>query len=78
MVLLAKKYAIFQNSLSAMEMISMVVGAVLAVVLAIGDMFILPATLLSLWQIVWCAVLYVRSKMTFQYRQTLEDGVDTQ
>ena len=73
MVLLAKKYAIFQNSLSAMEMISMVVGAVLAVVLAIGDMFILPATLLSLWQIVWCAVLYVRSKLTFQIPKDREE-----
>ena len=73
MVLLAKKYAIFQNSLAAMEMISMIVGAVLAVVLAIGDMFILPATLLSLWQIVWCAVLYIRSKLAFQLPKDREE-----
>ena len=76
MVLLAKKYSIFQDSLSATELISMIVGAVLAVVLAIGDMFILPATLLSLWQIVWCAVLYVRSKLTFQRRRDREEGND--
>ena len=76
MVLLAKKYSIFQDSLSATELISMIVGAVLAVVLAIGDMFILPATLLSLWQIVWCAVLYVRSKLTFQRRRDREEDND--
>lgn len=69
MVLLAKKYSVFQSSLAATELISMIVGAVLAVVLAIGDMFVLPATLLALWQIVWCAVLLIRSKLTFQNRK---------
>ena len=73
MVLLAKKYSAFQSSLAATELISMIVGAVLAVVLAIGDMFVLPATLLSLWQIVWCAVLLIRSKLTFQNRHDRED-----
>ena len=66
MLLLAKKYASFQSSLAATEFISMIVGAVLAVVLAMGDMFVIPATLLSLWQVVWCVALYVRSKLTFQ------------
>ena len=74
MVLLAKKYASFQSSLEATELISMIVGAVLAVVLAIGDMFVLPATLLALWQVVWCAVLYVRSKLTFQRRREREEN----
>jgi len=73
MVLLAKKYSSFQASLEATELISMIVGAVLAVVLAIGDMFVLPATLLALWQVVWCAVLYVRSKLTFQRRREREE-----
>jgi hypothetical protein len=73
MVLLAKKYSIFQSSLAATELISMIVGAVLAVVLAIGDMFVLPATLLALWPVVWCVVLYVRSKLTFQQRRQKED-----
>ena len=73
MVLLAKKYSQFQSSLAATELISMVVGAVLAVVLAIGDMFVLPATMLALWQVVWCAVLYIRSKIVFQRRQEREE-----
>ena len=78
MVLLAKKYAAFQNSLAATELISMIVGAALAVVLAIGNMFYLPATMLSLWQIVWCAVLYVRSKKIFQCPPEVEEGHDGQ
>ena len=72
MILLAKKYSIFQSSLAATELISMIVGAILAAVLAIGDMFSLPATLLALWQVVWCAVLYVRSKLTFQQKREKE------
>ena len=76
MILLAKKYAAFQTSFAATELISMIVGAVLAVVLALGDMFVIPATLLSLWQIVWCAVLYVRSRITFQPRPKLEDEAE--
>ncbi len=76
MVLLAKKYYAFQTSLAATELISMIVGAVLAVLISIGDMFVLPATLLALWQVVWCAVLYVRSKLTFQQRKEREDGAD--
>jgi hypothetical protein len=77
MVLLAKKYSAFQSSIAANELISMIVGVTLAVLLALGNMF-LPATILSLWQIVWCAVLYVRSKLTFQNRAELEELSDEQ
>ncbi len=74
MILLAKKYTAFQESLAASELISMIVGAVLAVVLALGDMFVLPATMLALWQVVWCAVLSIRSRLTFQYRHDREES----
>ena len=73
MLLLAKKYAAFQSSLAATELISMIVGAALAAVLAIGNMLVIPATLLSLWQVVWCVVLHVRSKITFQSLPNAED-----
>ena len=73
MVLLAKKYAAFQTSFEATELISMIVGAVLAVILALGDMLVIPATLLAFWQIVWCGVLYVRSKITFKRPNDAED-----
>ena len=78
MVLLAKRYAAFQSSFEATELISMIVGAVLAVILALGDMFILPATLLAFWQIVWCAVLYIRSKLAFKRPSDMEDDRNLQ
>ena len=68
MVLLAKKYVVFESGLAVTELISMTVGAVLAVVLAIGEMFTLPTTGLALWQLVWCVVLFIRSKLTFGNR----------
>ena len=78
MILLAKKYATFQSTITATEFISMIVGAVLAVVLAIGDMFVIPATLLSLWQIVWCAVLSVRSRLTFGSHPQPDEEIEAQ
>ena len=78
MILLAKKYATFQSTITATELISMIVGAVLAVVLAIGDMFVIPATLLSLWQIVWCAVLCVRSRLTFSIHPKVDEEAGAQ
>ena len=78
MVLLAKRYAAFQSSLASTELISMIVGAVLAVVLAIGDMLVLPTTLLALWQVVWCVVLCIRSKRYFRHRSDREDESNEQ
>ena len=78
MILLSKKYAAFQSTITATELISMIVGAVLAVVLAIGDMFVIPATLLALWQIVWCAVLYVRSRLTFGTHSKADEEAEAQ
>ena len=56
----------------------MIVGAVLGVLLAMGDMFVLPATLLAIWQVVWCAVLDVRSRLTFQQRKEREEDTSEQ
>ena len=73
MILLAKKYASFQTSLEATELIFMAVGAALAVFLAIGGMMVVPATVLALWQVGWCAVLSVRSKLHFRHRTEKEE-----
>ena len=78
MVLLAKKYSAFQSSLASNELISMIVGATLAILLALGNMFVLPATLLSLWQVVWCIVLYFRSRITFFPRDDGEVTAEAQ
>ena len=75
MVLLAKKYTAFQESFAAIELISTIVSAVLAVVLTIGEMLTLPATLLAVWQIVWCIVIAVRSKRHFRYDTEREEEI---
>lgn len=69
LVLLAKKYTSFMSTLAVTELIAMSVGALIAVVLSIGEMFTYPASLLALWQLIWCAVLLVRSKITFTPRR---------
>ncbi len=76
MVLLAKKYSSFQSSLEATELVSMIVGAVLAVVLAMSNKAAVPATLLALWQVIWCLVLYIRSKLAFKRRRDREESAE--
>ncbi len=70
MVLLAKKYTAFQVGLAVTELISMVVGAVLASVMCIGGMVSssVPgfALWLALWQVAWVVVLAVRSRLSFR------------
>ena len=75
-VLLAKKYTAFQESLGVSELISMIVGTALAVVLAMGDMLVLPATLFALWQVVWCVVFSIRSKLFFRRQPEREDEAE--
>lgn len=76
LVLLSKKYTAFESSLAVAELISMIVGATLAVVISIGEMFTVPASMLALWQIAWCVVLFVRSKLTFGTSVTDKDRGD--
>ena len=68
--LLARKYTAFQGSLGVTELISMIVGAALATLVAIGGMIDAAAMALvgglALWQVVWCIILLVRSKITFR------------
>ena len=67
---LARKYTAFQSSQSIFELISMIVGAALASLVAIGGMIDAAAMGLvgglALWQIAWCIVLYVRSSIAFR------------
>ena len=72
LLLLAHKYTVFQSSFAVSELISMIVGAMLAVVLSfafISDISRIPGFALAVWQIAWCGVLYVRSKMTFKTKK---------
>ena len=72
MVLLAKKYTSFQDSLATGELVSMIVGAVLAAVLSVvfvNNMQNIPVLALGIWQLALCAVLYVRSRVIFKLRK---------
>ena len=67
---IARKYAAFQSSQSVIELISMIVGAALAALVAIGGMIDAAAMALvgglALWQLAWCVVLFVRSRLAFR------------
>ena len=65
LLVIARKYTGFQVSLAITELISMMVGAALGVLISLGEMFVIPVSALALWQLVWCLVLYIRSKIRF-------------
>lgn len=64
-VLLTKKYKKFSERLSGTELYATIIGAALAIVLALSKMTTIPAVIFSLWQIAWCVVLRLASKNTF-------------
>ncbi len=65
MLILARNYTAFQATQEVTELISMMVGAALGVLIALGEMFVIPVSALASWQVVWCLVLYIRSKLRF-------------
>jgi len=65
MLILARNYTAFQSAQAVTELISTMVGASLGVLIALGEMFIIPVSALAMWQVVWCLVLYIRSKLRF-------------
>ena len=64
MILLAKKYIALQSKFSAYELISMIMGAVIAIVISVGGFFTVPEILLALWPAMWCIVLKLRGSLT--------------
>lgn len=66
MVLLAKKYLSLQSGLAVMELITMIIGAALATVISIGEISVVPEGAFVLWQLIWCLVLLIRSKLTLK------------
>lgn len=73
MVLLAKKYTSLQSKLAVAELVSMVIGAVLAVVLSVGQFFAVPETLFALWHVAWCVALKLKSRFTLLSRHSASD-----
>ena len=68
-ILLAKKHKKFASRLNASELYAMGAGTALAVVLALLGMFVVPSAVFGLWQLAWCAVLYIAGKRTFREKK---------
>ena len=66
MVLLAKKYTSLQSSLAVMELVTMIIGAVFAVIVSLGKLSGVPEMAFVIWQLVWCLVLFIRSKLNLK------------
>ena len=67
MLLLAKKYEDLQSYFGLTELIAMVIGGLLAAVLAIGGMSVVPSIAFAVFQIAWCAVLHFISAVSFRF-----------
>ncbi|MBR5448632.1 MAG: hypothetical protein IKV43_01465, partial [Clostridia bacterium] len=62
---LSRNYTAFQSTISVIELISMIVGAALAALVALGGMISVSAIGLvgglAVWQAAWCIVLAIRA-----------------
>ena len=67
---ISRKYVMYQANLSVTELISMIVGASLAALVAVGGMIDVTAIGLvgglSVWQAAWCIALGIRSRIIFK------------
>ena len=68
-ILLAKKYKKFGIRLNSSELYAMGAGTALAVMLSLLGMFVVPSAVFGLWQLAWCAVLFVVGKRAFRDRK---------
>ena len=66
MLLLSKKYTAFQAAFGAGELVTMMVGAVLAMVFSLSGVFAMPTYPLALMQLVVCLFLHIKSALTFK------------
>ena len=73
MVLLANKYVRMQNKLSTTELISAVVGMVLAIVVSMTGFVAMPAIVYAIWQFAFCVYLYCVSKRAFRISKKDKD-----
>ena len=66
LLLLARRYVKFNSRIKATEKSAMIVGLGLGALISISRMLLLPSALLSVWQLAWCAALYVLTKSFFK------------
>jgi signal transduction histidine kinase len=65
-LLLSKKYTAFQAAFGAGELVTMMVGAALAMVFTFSGVFAMPTAPLALLQLLVCGFLYIKSALTFR------------
>lgn len=70
LILTAKRYTKFQSFLSVTEISAAASGAVLAMLVALGNMTAsLPMVLLAVWQLGWTVALGIMSRRSFRTRE---------
>ena len=70
LILTAKRYSKFQSFLSVTELSAAASGAVLAILIAIGNMTAsLPTIILAIWQLGWTVALGIMSRKNFRTRE---------
>ena len=70
LILTAKRYNRFQSLLSVTEISAAASGAVLAVLISVGNMTAtLPTVILALWQLGWTVALGIMSRKSFRSRE---------
>lgn len=70
MILLAKRYAALQSRFAITELLSMGVGAALALLLTIGGMAMVPSFALAAWHIIWCGAIHFISRKSFRRKNS--------
>ena len=66
LILLARRYARFAARVKLTERSAMIVGLSLGALISVSKMLLLPSALLSVWQITWCAALFVLTGSFFK------------
>lgn len=70
MILLAKRYASLQSRFAITELLSMGVGAALAVLLTVGGMAMVPSFALAAWHVIWCGAIHFISRKSFRRKNS--------
>ena len=68
-LLIAKKYTAFQAAFGAGELVTMMVGAVLAMVFSLSGASAMPSVPLALMQLCVCLFLGIKSRLSFRTKK---------
>jgi len=72
MIVLSKKYRKFSAMMQFIELCSMVLGVIIALVLSFINLRVSTVLVVSLWHIIWCQFLQIFSRVTFLKEENKE------